>query len=63
MRELIRPPVELPVGELGAPLDDCDCVGRPLDLLLEQLVEAKFAREVPRGVVPLDQQLVPLGFG
>ena len=49
MRELVRAPIELAVAQPRAFVHDGDGVGRPIDLRLEQLVEAAPAREVAHG--------------
>src|SRR5439155_506050 len=60
--ELVRPRVEGPVGELPSFEGDGDGIGRALDLLLDQLVEAAVAREVLRAI-PLDDDLLSFGPG
>ena len=60
VRELVGARVELPVGELLVLEDHRDRVGRALDLLLEQLVDAPIPRILCCRVVPLEEQLVPL---
>ena len=52
MRELVGPCIELPIAELASLELHCDRVGSPLDLLLEQLVNAAVFGTTPPGFVP-----------
>ena len=62
MRQLIRPAVELAVGQLSVFKAHCQGLRPPSRLLLEQLMDALLARKSDLGVIPLNQQLMPIGF-
>src|SRR3990172_12881138 len=58
MRELVGSGIELPVRELLPLEDDGYGIRRPLDLGLEELMEALGRRIVGPGIVPLNEQPV-----
>ena len=60
--QLVGFSIELRVGQLPIVADDRHRVGTLPDLLLDQLMQAFIRRPVYAGVVPLQQQLPPLGF-
>ncbi len=63
VRDDVRPPVQLAVGEPIVAARDGDGVGGSLDLRLEQRVDAGIARIVDRRAVPVDERLPALFLG
>ena len=61
--QLVGALVQLRVGVPVILEDDRDLVRGPLDLLLEQLVQAGIPRVIRRGIVPLHQHLLAFGGG
>ena len=60
VRKLVGAGVEFGVGELAVLEHECHRMGRALDLLLEELVDATAAEIVYSGVVPFHEQLMAL---
>ncbi|MFN0039132.1 MAG: hypothetical protein ACKVP2_06450 [Burkholderiales bacterium] len=63
MRQLIRAPIEFPISQSLLAEHQSDGVGRSLDLLLNDLMQALVYWIGLLGVVPLDEHLVPAGLG
>src|SRR6478609_8616274 len=63
MRQLIRAIVEFSISKLLLMRFQRNRIGRALDLLFEQLMNALVTRIGRGSFVPLDQELMPLGIG
>ena len=61
MRQLIRLAIELAVGQLSVFKGHRSSPRPPRRLLLEQLVDTPVVREFDLGIIPLNQQLMPIG--
>src|SRR6185295_870789 len=60
MREVVRTAVQFAIPQRPIAKHNRFSIRRPLNLPFKELVEARVARKVARGVVPLDQHLVSL---